>query len=269
MAAARCSYWVGRDSSTRFNEANAGFDAVPANHHLPTRDSRGNLFPLIKPYPAQARFSADRLVQSYTFRLCLTNDRSNMVAFAKPPGYVADRFGFELALLNNPNKDFSPAPLPNNKFDLNGHYFGASADWTEGTAQRRKQIFQDHFNYQAGLLYFYAHDPRVPSAFREQVNQYGLARDEFVGTGNWPRQLYVREARRLVAKHVMLQRDTQTDVTKLHPIGMGSYSLDAHAAQVLEIKNGYMDYEGTFWNARNSRHEPLSDSVRGAGSQRV
>jgi hypothetical protein len=246
MAAARCPYWVGRDSSTRFGERNAGFDAVPANHHVPTRDTRGNLFPLVKLYPAQARFSADREVQSYTFRLCLTNDRSNKIAFPKPPGYDANRYGFELNLLNSPNKDFSPAPLPHNKFDLNGHYFGGSRDWPDGTAQRRKQIFQDHYNYQAGLLYFYAHDPRVPSTFREQVNQYGLAKDEFVGTGNWPRQLYVREARRLVAKHVMLQKDTQTEITKLHPIGMGSYSLDAHAAQVLEIKNGYMDYEGTF-----------------------
>jgi hypothetical protein len=78
------------------------------------------------------------------------------------------------------------------------------------------------------------------------VNQYGLAKDEFIGTGNWPRQLYIREARRLVAKSVMLQKDVQTEVTKLHPIGMGSYSMDAHAAQVLEITNGYMDYEGTF-----------------------
>jgi hypothetical protein len=246
MAAAGCSHWIGRDASTRFNEPNAGFDAVQANHHMPTRDSRGNLFPIIKPYPAQARFSADRAVQSYTFRLCLTNDRSNMVAFPKPPGYDADRYGFELGLLNSPSAEFTPAPLPNNKFDLNGHYFGAAQDWPQATPQRRKQIFQDHYNYQAGLLYFYAHDPRVPSTFRQQVNQYGLAKDEFTGTANWPRQLYVREARRLVAKHVMLQRDTQTEITKLHPIGMGSYSLDAHAAQVLEIKNGYMAYEGTF-----------------------
>jgi hypothetical protein len=246
MAVADCAHWVGRDSSTRFNEENGGFDAVPANHHLPTRDSRGNLFPIIKPYPAQARFSADKALQSYTFRLCLTNDKSNMAPFPEPSGYDPDRYGFELALLASPNKDFSPAPLPNNKFDLNGHYFGASWDWPQATAQRRKEIFQDHYNYQAGLLYFYAHDPRVPSAFQEQVNQYGLAKDEFIGTGNWPRQLYIREARRLVAKSVMLQKDVQTEVTKLHPIGMGSYSMDAHAAQVLEITNGYVDYEGTF-----------------------
>jgi hypothetical protein len=247
MAAARCLYWCGRDSSTRFNEPNAGFDAVPANHHVPTRDSRGNLFALVKPYPAQARFSADKALQCYTFRLCATNDRTNMVPFPKPAGYDPDRYGFELALLlNSPNKEFSPAPLPHNKFDVNGNYFGGSWGWPEGTAQQRKKIFQDHYNYQAGLLYFYAHDPRVPSTFQAQVNQYGLAKDEFLSTGYWPRQLYIREGRRLVAKHVMLQKDTQTELTKLHPIGMGSYSLDSHAAQVLEIKNGYMDYEGTY-----------------------
>jgi len=246
MAAARCAYSVGRENSTRFNEKLAGFDAVPANHHVPTRDSRGVLFPIIKPYPAQARFSADRAVQCYTFRLCVSNDRTNKVPFPKPPGYDADRYGFELALLASPSKDFTPAPLGHGKFDVNGNYFGGPWDWSESNAARRKAIFTEHYNYQAGLLYFYANDPRVPSAFREQVNQYGLAKDEFVNTGNWPRQLYIREARRLSGRYVMTQMDTQTTVTKLHPVGMGSYSLDSHAPQVLEIKNGYMDYEGTF-----------------------
>ncbi|OWJ60842.1 FAD-dependent oxidoreductase [Inquilinus limosus] len=246
MAAARCACSVGRESSTRFNEPNAGFDAIPANHHVPTRDSRGNLFPIIKPYPAQARFTADRAVQCYTFRLCVSNDPANKAAFPKPPGYDADRYGFELALLASPNKDFSPAPVGHSKFDVNGNYFGGPWDWAEGNAARRRAIFTEHYNYQAGLLYFYANDPRVPSAFREQVNQYGLAKDEFVGTGNWPRQLYIREARRLSGRYVMTQGDAQTAVTKLHPVGMGSYSLDSHAPQVLEIKNGYMDYEGTF-----------------------
>lgn len=246
MAAARCAYSVGRENSTRFNEPVAGFDGVPANHHVPTRDSRGVLFPIIRPYPAQARFSADRAVQCYTFRLCVTNDKTNQVAFPKPPGYDADRYGFELALLNSPNKKFSPAPVGNNKFDVNGNCFGGSWDWAESNAQRRKAIFNDHYNYQAGLLYFYANDPRIPSRFRDQVNQYRLAKDEFVNTGNWPRQLYIREARRLSARYVMTWKDTQTAVTKLHPVGMGSYSLDSHAPQVLEIANGHMDYEGTF-----------------------
>jgi hypothetical protein len=247
MAAARCAYWVGRDSSTRFNEANAGFDAVPANHHVPTRDARGNLFPTVKPYPAQARFTADRGLQAYTFRLCVTDDTSNMAPFLKPAGYDADRYGFELSLLRNPAYSFAPrARLPNNKYDMNGNYIGASWDWPEGNAKRRQEIFRDHYNYQAGLLYFYANDPRVRSDFREQANLFGLAKDEFVNTGNWPRQLYVREARRLSARYVMTWKDTQTDLTKLHPIGMGSYSLDSHPAQILEIQNGYMDYEGTF-----------------------
>jgi hypothetical protein len=247
MAAARCAYWVGRDSSTRFNEANAGFDAVPAKHHLTTRDSRGTLFPTLKPYPTQARFTADKAIQSYTFRLSLTNDKSNMVRFAKPAGYDADRYGFELVLLSNPDRIFTPHNIGhNNKFDLNGNYYAASWEWPEGNAQRRKQIFQDHFNYQAGLLYFYANDPRVPSDYREQVNLFGLAKDEFVSTGNWPRQIYIREARRLAAKSVLTWKDTQTELTKLHPIGMGSYSLDSHPTQLLEISNGYMDYEGGF-----------------------
>ncbi len=38
----------------------------------------------------------------------------------------------------------------------------------------RKQIFQDHANYQQGLYYFPANDLRVPAALRERVRKYGL-----------------------------------------------------------------------------------------------
>ena len=53
------------------------------------------------------------------------------------------------------------------------------------------------------------------------MNRWGLCRDEFTDTGNWPHQLYIREARRMIGEYVMVQKDVQTELRKPDPIGMG------------------------------------------------
>ncbi len=60
------------------------------------------------------------------------------------------------------------------------------------------------------------------------MNRWGLCPNEFTDSDHWPRQLYIREDRRMVGEYVMIQKDLQTDLTKPDPIGMGSYNSDSH-----------------------------------------
>ena len=247
LALAGCSYRVGRESRAEFGEAYAGFDALPLVNPAATRNAQGRLFAALLPYPtSQERYSADARIQSYTFRLCLSDDPANMRPFAAPAGYVADRYLFELSQLND-TSEFMPGQLQNKtKYDLNGDYFGASWRWPLASLAERDAIWKAHHDYQAGLLHFYSTDPRVPKSFSEQVNVFGLAKDEFIDNDNWPRQLYVREARRLRGHYVMTAKDCTTNARKVHSIGMGSYSFDSHATALFAVNGDTFDSEGTF-----------------------
>ena len=99
------------------------------------------------------------------------------------------------------------------------------------TTLRGSEIRQDHVEYVQGFFYFLANDPRVPKPLQDEVNEWGLPKDEYTDTGHWPHQLYIREARRMVGEFVVTQKDLQTDCTKPDPTGMGSYNSDSHNIQ--------------------------------------
>jgi hypothetical protein len=76
------------------------------------------------------------------------------------------------------------------------------------------------------------------------MRKWGLAKDEFTDTGNWPHQLYIREGRRMVSDFVATQKDLQTDLAKPDAIGMGSYNSDSHNVQRHVNEKGFVENEG-------------------------
>ncbi len=241
------TYTWGREGKDAYGESLAGRRSFSPKHQfvapVSPYDSNGELSPLVYAGNDGEVGQADRKVQAYNFRLCMTKDKENQVPWPKPEGYDPTRWellGRYLKAVPELTVDKLMHPalvLPNGKTDTNNNgaistdYIGGSWDYPEADYERRAEIWDDHKRYVQGFCYFLAHDSSVPEAIRAEMNEWGLAKDEFVDTDNWPHQLYIREARRMTGAYVMHQADLQIDRIKVDSIGMGSYNSDSHNVQ--------------------------------------
>lgn len=263
MAQSGVKWTYGRESAAQYGEALAGVrDRTPFHQFLadiPAKDGGGHLLPEISSASLPAPGSADKAVQAYNFRNCFTQ-AADRVAFARPEGYDSRRYELFARVIAARTKAEGHVPalntvlsigrLPNGTTDINNNgafstdYIGGSWSYPQASYAERDKIWQEHKNYQAGLFYFLAGDARVPASLRAEMNQWGLCAHEFTDSSNWPPQLYIREARRMVGEYVVIQQDLQTNLTKPDPIGMGSYNSDSHNVQRIVDAGGFVRNEG-------------------------
>ncbi len=248
LKAAGVSYGVGRESRSKYGESYAGRqELLPGNHQLrvPTSPfaADGKLVPYVHSEDDLVPVGeGDGKVMGFGYRLCLTDNPANRVPIDKPDGYDAARFGlvrnYVLALGDSAAaRDFLHiSPMPNNKTDANAatistNLLGAGLAYIEADWDARNRILEEHRSWAHGLLWFLANDPVVPERLRTQFARWGLPKDEFVDTGHWPHQLYIREARRMKGEYILTQQDLQTQRTKYDSIGMASYNIDIREVQ--------------------------------------
>jgi len=196
--------------------------------------------------------SGDRLVQAYCYRLCTTDVAENRRAWPKPENYDESRY--ELLLRNFEAGDdrapWHPLWMPDRKTDTNNNgafstdYIGGNYDYPEADYATRDKIVADHRSYQEGLLWTLANNPRVPQKVRDEFRRFGLAKDEFTKNGNWPTQLYVREARRMIGAYVMTEHNCRGKEVVEDSIGMGAYGMDSHNCQRYITEDGHVQNEG-------------------------
>ncbi|MBX3179738.1 MAG: FAD-dependent oxidoreductase [Candidatus Hydrogenedentes bacterium] len=240
------SFTWGRESREQYGESLAGRIEYSPKHQFSVPvdpyDGEGNLLPLIHGGDAGVPGEADRKVQAYNFRLCMTQDPKNRVAWPMPDGY--DPAEWELLrryLAARPETTFAeicnPVHMPNGKTDTNNNgpistdFIGGSWGYPNGTYAEQEAIVAEHERYVKGFFYFLANDPSVPAALQAETRSWGLAKDEFTDTNNWPHQLYVRESRRMIGAYVQRQSDLQENRHKDDSIGMASYNSDSHHVQ--------------------------------------
>jgi hypothetical protein len=71
-----------------------------------------------------------------------------------------------------------------------------------------------------------------------------LAKDEFGDNGNWPRQIYVREARRMIGAYVMTEHNCRGEKVADDSIGMAAYGMDSHNCQRYVNAESHVQNEG-------------------------
>jgi hypothetical protein len=267
MARAGVRYTVGREPVARYGEPLNGVRARTPQHQFqfpvdPYRtpgDPASGLLPLVQPDDGRAPGEGDDAVQAYNFRLCLTNDPANRLPIEPPPGYDAARYellarhvealaangkGKTIGELLKPDKVTPAKTDVNNNGAVSTDFIGANYDYPDGDYATRSRIWTEHLHYVQGLLYFLGNAERVPAHLREQMNRWGLAKDEFTDTAGWPHQLYVREARRMVGRYVITQADCEHRADPVDDsVGLGAYNMDSHNCRRI-VKGGMAQNEG-------------------------
>lgn len=237
-AAAGVPTRIGREGRSETGELAAGVVFMESSTHTVLRGSTG------APSPR---------VPAMTWRLCFSNVSSNIAPLTSPPlnynrstylGYVDDLNAKRIGSVFNAWSGPRPLPPNGSKFDMNCNPRPLGFVWVgpqkeeyiTANATRRVQLVEELRNLTLGLLWFQQNDVAVPPDQRAEARRYGLCVDEFKDNGNFPWQLYVREARRIVG----FANLTEHDMIPANPDGRpplhaasiapGTYAIDSFPA---------------------------------------
>ena len=262
MAAAGVTYVVGREGNAKYGETVNGVQKSQGHHRLlpgvdpyvVKGDPSSGLLPGVEPDDGLADGSGDKRVQAYCYRMCLTDDPENRIPFRKPADF--NELDYELFFRNCEQGDVhvhrNQGQMPNRKTDTNNDggfstdFIGQSADYPEAGYAERERIARRHLSYQQGLMWVLANHPRTPKELRDEYSRWGTCRDEFAGEqgDGWQRQLYVREARRMVGDYVMTEHNRRNTRIAPRPVAVGSYQMDSHHCRRYVGADGFVHNEG-------------------------
>jgi len=275
MAAADVTYTVGREPRSKYNESRAGI-ASPVNlgidpYNTPGVPSSGLIYG-VSDEPYGSRGDGDDGLQAYNFRMYLT--KNNPQPIQQPAGYDKTEYeilkrriltgnssvwkgNFEKDTNNHEvfQTDLSTDHVGGNVIDDNGN----PVTWADASYQQREQMYQSHVRWNLGMLYWLANDPDLhalandssqPQDVQDLVQRIindmdglGFAQGEHTETGGFPRQLYVREARRMVSDEVMTQAHYLGDIVVDDPIALANYFADSHHVRRIVV-DGKVHAEG-------------------------
>ncbi|KAI5817327.1 FAD dependent oxidoreductase-domain-containing protein [Pyronema omphalodes] len=270
IAAAKIPFFLGREGASTYNEIGAGV----VYKYWGGEEAAGTTH------------EGDDTIQAFNYRLSITNDPANVYLIPKPANYDRNEYvslindiitgchtGIQAKGLcpreagdpnvkpnipGQPNGIYRLTNLvrvPNNKHDGNNQHLAflstdlPEENWAYPTAPWRwRDLFAERLrSYTLGLFYFAQNDREVPQWFRNQVKGWGLARDEYTENNYFPRQVYVREGRRMHGEYIFTSNDAMpaagADRPPVHKDSITSshYALDSHGVRKREPGRVHLD----------------------------
>ena len=272
MPLAGVSHTHGREPVAQHGESLNGIRGSTPSHqfsvavdpYLIPGDAASGLLPLVNGTDPGVPGQGDARIQAYNYRLCFTT-ATNRLPHAVPPDYDPARYELLARYVEARvsagqstarSAFFNVAGMPGGKTDINNNgaistdYIGMNYEYPTASYARRAELDREHLHYIQGLVWFLASSPRVPAALRAEMLAFGPTRDEWVPTGGYSPQIYVREALRMVSDYVVTQRDCQYVVAAPDPVCLGSYNMDSHNCQ-RHVSAGAARNEGDVQSAPN------------------
>ncbi|MEX2607284.1 MAG: FAD-dependent oxidoreductase [Kiritimatiellia bacterium] len=258
MKWAGVSYTVGRESNATYGETLNGVRGtssyrqfeVNVDPYVVPGDPSSGLIATIQDDALGTPGEADDGVMGFCFRQTLTKISGNRIPFTQPADYDPANYEIYRRYFAAGGSLYRPsANLPNGKtdlgswHDLSGNLYGYSKGWPDGTYAEREAIYTYHRNFIQGLYWFLANDPAVPAAVRDNWSLWGLAADEFLDNGGWPRSLYIRAGRRMISDLVLTEAHTKGQSVAADSIGVAWWPPDMHHARRI-VRNGFAYNEG-------------------------
>ncbi len=264
LPGAGVSFTVGREANATYNETINGIQTARASGnqlrknidpYVTAGNAASGLLPGVNLDPGGTDGTGDVKLQAYCFRMYLTDVAANRVMIPQPQGYNEADYEllFRSIAAGQTTGFFKLDLMPNRKTDSNntggistdfiGKNYGPGWDWTTLDHDERLALAQQHEKWQRGLIWTVQNHLRVPAAIRAAYANWGLPAYEFTDNGNWPRQIYVREARRMVSDYVMTQANCQGSAVAADSVGLAAYAMDSHHVQ-RHVKDGMVKNEG-------------------------
>ena len=257
----------GREANNTYGETKNGIRGETTHAQFTVRvdpyrtpgDPSSGLIPTIQDEPLGTAGEADRNIQAFCFRLCLTRDPENRIPFPKPEGFDRAEYEIYFRYLRAGGKLWRPAPrLPNGKtdlgswHDLSANLYGMNREWPDGDYATRRRIYDQHRTFTQGLLWLLANDPEIPEDLRKAWSEWGLPKDEFADNGHWPRQLYIRDGRRMVSDFVLTEAHTRriNPAPVSDPVALAYWPTDTHSVRRI-VRDGAAYNEGFVFDDGN------------------
>jgi hypothetical protein len=250
LARAGVTYTWGREARATYGESLAGaqppMSVYAIDPYVKPGEVQSGLLPGLQADPVAPVGEADRLTMGYGFRWKFTF-KGDGLPIAAPEHYDPRQFELYRRAFAS-GVDILSGRVLRGKLDgwekSGGRVFsggagnlaralfaptnyGSNAGYPDGDYATRARIWKEQQDFVRGMTHFLRTDPAVPAKQKEIALSAGLAKGIFDDTQGYPHQLYVREARRMVADYVVTQQDLEgrTETPK-DSVGLASYGVD-------------------------------------------